>query len=52
MGHALIDVTSGRDVLLCFHFWLLNDFTCNVLHGLHVVRFLSAANCAMFYFDE
>ena len=36
MGHALVDVTSGRDVLSYFHCWLLNDLTCNVLHGLHI----------------
>ena len=27
-GHALIDVTSGRDVLSYFHCWLWNDLTC------------------------
>jgi hypothetical protein len=37
VGHALEDVTSGRDVLPYFRCWLLNDITCNVLHGLHVV---------------
>ena len=33
MGHALIDVTSGRDVLNVL-LLVVNHFTCNVLHAL------------------